>query len=178
MSSNRTARAQADRDRGVPPLLPKRSLSLSAPLISRLIREALDAGGEIWVTGSGQSMHPTVRHADFVLLSPMPRSVRRGDVILVPLGPGLMLHRVVRVDAVGVVTRGDARQLNDPPVTHGDVLARAVAVRRGAIVTPLVLTMRFGGVALLRFFFQEARRRARLMGGSLRRKATPSILQG
>ena len=178
MISDRASRANGVSDRGGPPMLPKRSLSLSAPLISRLIREAVDAGGEIWVTGSGQSMHPTVRNADFVLLSPMPRSVRQGDVILVPLGSGLMLHRVVRVDAVGVVTRGDARRMDDAPLAHGEVLARAVAVRRGAVVTPLVRTTRFGGVALLRFLFREATRRARLIRASVRRMVTPSILQG
>jgi hypothetical protein len=163
---------------GAPPRLPKRSLSLSAPLITQLIREALDAGGEIWVTGSGQSMRPTVRHADFVLLSPMPRSARRGDLILAPLGPGLMLHRVVRVDVAGVVTRGDARQTNDAPISHDEVLARAVAVRRDDVVTPLVLTTRFGSVALLRFLFREARRRARLIRRSVRSKFTASILPG
>ena len=178
MMSDRASRADATNDRGRTPRLPKSTLSLSAPLIRRLIREAVDAGGEIWVTGSGQSMHPTVRHADFVLLSPMPRSARRGDVILVPLGSGLMLHRVVRVDAVGVVTRGDARRIDDAPISRGEVLARAVAVRCGDIVTPLVLTTRFGAAALLRFLLREATRRARLIRASIRRKITPSILQG
>jgi hypothetical protein len=108
-------------------------------------------------------MHPTVRHADHVLLSPLPRPARRGDVVLVPLGPGLMLHRVVRADDAGVVTRGDARQVNDVPVSQDQILARAVAIRRRDVVTPLVLTTRFGARPLLRFLFRATRRRIRLL---------------
>ena len=119
-------------------------------------------------------MHPTVRHADFVLLSPLPRSARRGDIVLVPLGPGLMLHRVVRVDNAGVVTRGDARHVNDVPVSHDDILAQAVAVRRREVVTPLVLTRRFGLAALFRFFSRATRRRLRILRGRIRRLTSSS----
>lgn len=169
MSSERTSRTSGGTQRGASGAMPRRSLSLSAPEISRLIREAVQAGGEMWVTGSGQSMHPTVRHADFVLLSPLSRGPRRGDIVLVPLGPGLMLHRVARADRSGVVTRGDARQMNDVPVSHDQVLARAVAIRRRGVVTPLVLTTRFGVAPLLRFLSRATRRRLRLVRARVRR---------
>ena len=169
MSSERMARTSGGKQRSVTGSMPRRSLSLTAPQISRLIREAVHAGGEIWVTGSGQSMHPTVRHADFVLLSPLARRAKRGDVVLVPLGPGLMLHRVVHVDSAAVVTRGDARQVNDVPVSHDQILARAVAVRRRGVVTPLVATTRFGVAPLLRFFLRATRRRIRLLRARARR---------
>ena len=167
------SRPSGGKQRGTAGSMPRRSLSLSAPQISRLIREAVQAGGEIWVTGSGQSMHPTVRHADLVLLSPMPRSAKRGDVVLVPHGPGLMLHRVVRVDDAVVVTRGDAREMNDVPVAHNQILARGVAVRRRDVVTPLFLTTRFGVAPLLRFLFRATRRRFRLVRRKLRRLTHP-----
>ena len=142
--------------------LPKRSLSLAAPEIRRLVCDAVDAGGEIWVGASGQSMHATVRHSDQVLIAPIRRESRRGDIVLVPVGSGLMLHRVVRVSADAITTRGDARRANDVPVRRTDVLARAVAVRRGDEVTPLVPTLRFGLVPLFRFLRMEIGRRAGL----------------
>lgn len=178
MRSHRMTRTGRTGQRDALATLPKRSLSLSGPQMRRLIREALDAGGEIWVTGSGQSMQPTIQHADFVLLSPVPRGARPGDVVLVPLGPGLMLHRVVHVSAAGVTTRGDARQKNDAPTANCDVLARAVAVRRGAVVTPLFLTTRFGYTALLRFLLRDVGRRARLVRAAIRRTITKTSHSG
>src|SRR5215475_9594547 len=107
------------RRRVLGPVLQKRSLLLSAPDAARLIRDAVSVGGELWVRGSGWSMHPTIRHADPVLLAPLGAggAVRRGEIVLVPLGPRLMLHRVVDLQGDVVVTRGDARQRNDAPVS-------------------------------------------------------------
>ena len=151
------------------PVLEKRSVTLSAPDAARLIRDALGAGGELWVSGSGGSMHPTIRHADPVLLAPLARRVRRGQVVLVPLGPRLMLHRVVDVQGDVVLTRGDARQRNDAPVPRRDVFAHAVAVRRQTTVTTLVVTLRFGVAPLVRFLLKESYRRVRLVRAMLRR---------
>src|SRR4051812_7241980 len=150
-------------------VLGKRSLQLSAPEAAQLIRDAVRAGGELWVTGSGQSMHPTVRHADLVLVGPLQGRVRRGDVVLVPLGPRLMLHRVAHLDRDRVVTRGDARERNDAPVASSEIVARAIAVRRHQVVTALCLTTRFGSAALVRYLVDDARRRARRLRASLLR---------
>jgi hypothetical protein len=151
------------------PVLEKRSVTLSAPDAARLIRDALGAGGELWVSGSGGSMYPTIRDADPVLLAPLARRVRRGQVVLVPLGPRLMLHRVVDVQGDIVLTRGDARQRNDAPVPRRDVFARAVAVRRQTTITTLVVTLRFGVGPLVRFVLREGYRRARLGRAMLHR---------
>jgi hypothetical protein len=152
------------------PVLEKRSLQLSGPDAARLIRDAVAAGGEMWVSGAGGSMHPTIRHLDPVLVAPVARRVRRGEVVLVPLGSRLMLHRVVDVQGDIVLTRGDARQRNDAPVPREDVVARAVAVRHQRTVTTLVPTLRFGVAALVRFLLRESYRRARLLGATLRRR--------
>ena len=108
-------------------------------------------------------MHPTIRDADPVLLAPLSGRVHRGQVVLVPLGPRLMLHRVVDVQGDIVLTRGDARQRNDTPLSRQDVVARAIAVRRQRKVTTLVPTLRFGFAALVRFMLRESYRRARLL---------------
>ena len=141
----------------------RRSVRLSAPLAAQLIRDAIAGGGEIWARGSGQSMFPTIRHDDLVLLSPLRRSVRRGDIVLAPLGTGLMLHRVVEMNAGRVITRGDARAANDVPILASDVVARAVAVRHGNRVSALIPSARFGLAALFRFIMESTRRRARFV---------------
>lgn len=156
------------------PVLPKRSLRLSAPDAARLIRDAVRAGGELWVSGSGQSMHPAVRHADLVLVAPLRREARRGDIVLVPLGPRLMLHRVVGIEHDRVITRGDARDRNDRPVAQHEIVARAIAVRRDGAVTALGLTTRFGASALLRYLMGDAKRRARRLHATFRREVSRS----
>jgi hypothetical protein len=173
---NNVARGSAPRNPSVRtaekgPVLAKRSLQLSAPDAARLIQDAVGAGGELWVTGSGQSMHPTVRNADQVLIVPLDRPARRQDVVLVPYGPRLMLHRVVRVTRDTLQTRGDARPHNDPAVLIRDIVGRAVAVRRAERVTPLILTTRFGMFGLVRFLLWEANRRARLVRAAIRERA-------
>lgn len=142
---------------------PRRSVRLSAPLAAQLIRDTVAGGGEIWARGSGQSMFPTIRHDDLVLLSPLRRSVRRGDIVLVPLGRGLMLHRAVHVDVGRLITRGDARTADDVPVLASDVVARAVAVQHGNRVSALIPSARFGLPALFRFVIESSRRHARLI---------------
>lgn len=137
-----------------------RCLKLSGNVAVQLIRDAIGGGGEIWVKGSGQSMFPTIRNADPVLLSPLRRPPRRGDIVLVPLGPRLMLHRVVSVGDGRITTRGDARVASDLPIPVERVLARAVAVRRDASVSALVPTLRFGIGPLARYLLATARRHA------------------
>lgn len=151
--------------------LPKRSVLLSAPEASRLIRDVVQAGGELWVSGSGQSMHPTVRHADQVLIVRLDRPARRQDVVLVPYGPRLMLHRVVSIIGDTLHTRGDARSHDDPAVSSRDVVGRAIAVQRDERVTPLIMTSRFGMAGLVRFLLWEAKRRARLVRAAVRARS-------
>ncbi|HKW47452.1 MAG TPA: S24/S26 family peptidase [Gemmatimonadaceae bacterium] len=152
------------------PIFDKRSVQLSAPDAARLIRDAVAAGGEMWISGSGGSMHPTIRHADPVLVAPFTRHLRRGQVVLVPLGSRLMLHRVVDVQGDIVLTRGDARQRNDTPIGKQQLVARALAVRQESMVTALVLTLRFGLAPLVRFVLNGTYRRVRRLQAALRRE--------
>ena len=120
-------------------------------------------------------MHPTIRHADPVLVAPLARAVRRGQVVLVPFGPRLMLHRVVDVQGDIVLTRGDARHRNDAPISRSEVVALALAVRRTRTVMPLVVTLRFGVAPLVRFLLRETYRRVRLLGATLRRAESDNL---
>jgi len=140
---------------------PRRTLRLSGASAGRMIRDAIEAGGELWVSGAGQSMHPTIRDADLVLLVPVDRAVRRGDIVLFPLGARLVLHRVERLQGSAVLTKGDAREMCDPPIVVGNVLARAVAVRGSGPLTLLAPSLRFGARPLMEFLLRDVHRRAR-----------------
>lgn len=64
-------------------------------------------------------------------------ALRVAEVALVRHGEGLTAHRVVALDAAGVVTRGDAHRADDAPTRWDDVLATVVAVRVGPLRLPL-----------------------------------------
>lgn len=92
-----------------------------------------------WHRVAGRSMWPLgpplqagVRQVPAVQLS-------QGDVIVFIAGedPALWLHRVVRIEAEGVITRGDANGFDDPRVPFSAILGRVEALRLGAFVVPV-----------------------------------------
>lgn len=124
--------------------------------------ELLRSGLSVRIPARGASMAPFIRDGDEVLVEPLARPPRRGEVVLVRVAGGaVVLHRVLASRAGGVVTRGDAQEVPDAPVPAAEVLGRAVAVagrRRLHLQAPfgrLVL----GGLGL---------RRLRLAAGPLR----------
>jgi len=97
--------------------------------LAALAAALLAEGRPVSLGVRGGSMSPFIRNGQQVLLEPLRSPPRPGEVVL-RRAPGrrLVLHRVVRVSAGGVVTRGDAAPAEDPPAAPGDILARAVAV--------------------------------------------------
>ncbi len=81
----------------------------------------------------GASMHPFLPDGTPVLLRPRSgRTLRIGEIILVPWGNDVALHRVVRVRDGVVSTRGDGCPFEDPPVALAAVKGVAIhALRRG-----------------------------------------------
>ncbi len=90
------------------------------------VEEQLAQHGELYTTTSGDSMKPLFRtHGCTVKLVVPQRAIKRDDVVLWRSGGvKYLLHRVVRVtDDDMVITRGDNRRQDDPPVARGEILA-------------------------------------------------------
>ena len=86
------------------------------------------------VTYYGPSMNPTLRHPDLLEVVPYGSNpIRRGDVVyyLPPTGGAKVIHRVVRVTAKGICTRGDSNSTDDPYLLQlSDVIGRVTAAWR------------------------------------------------
>jgi hypothetical protein len=132
----------ADVASAVPRVLPPHRLT-------ELVRGVVRADGSVWMRVTGISMNPVVREGDAVLLEPLRRAPRRGDVVFVDAASGPLLHRVRHANSREVITRGDAATRDDPSVPPWACLAQAVAVRRGSVTIALTPTLRLGPVALL-----------------------------
>lgn len=87
------------------------------------------SGSFVWPM-RGQSMRPTLCEGDELLLVPLTQPPLEGDVVVVRLPRGWVVHRVVEVRGLAVLTRGDACIRPDPPVALSDVLYRVAAVTR------------------------------------------------
>jgi signal peptidase I len=76
----------------------------------------LAAGTTIEVDAEGGSMFPLIRNGDSVVVRPIDRKLRVGDVVLLVLDGRWILHRIVELTAVTVRTQGDNQAQADPPV--------------------------------------------------------------
>ena len=81
----------------------------------------------------GGSMRPFLPDGTAVMVHPLRgQAPRVGEIILVPRGNDVALHRVIRLEEGRVVTRGDACAAEDPPVPIPSIRGRAIhAVRKG-----------------------------------------------
>ncbi len=81
----------------------------------------------------GGSMRPFLPDGTPVMLRPLVgRPPRIGEIVLVPWGEDVALHRVVRIHDGTVTTRGDGCAFEDPPVPVHAVRGVAIhAIRRG-----------------------------------------------
>lgn len=94
-----------------------------------LLAELLRSGHRVHVTAHGNSMHPTIKHGERVIVAPLASTpVRRGDIVYLRRGDaGYVLHRVLRIFTDGrIQTRGDANWRLDDAVDPQAVLGRVL----------------------------------------------------
>ena len=140
--------------------------ALAAPVAAEL------ATGGYYMTVQGESMAPTYRLGDVLLVTPVePHDIRVGDIVVARF-PGttghdsLYVHRVVGTQADSFQLRGDNNATDDPLVVAPEQIAGA----------PLVaLTDGFGEAFT---FSQNVFGRASLVGLALFLVSWPSILRG
>ena len=94
----------------------------------------------------GQSMSPTIRDGEVVLVAPVrAEEVRRGDIVLYRASERrcVIAHRVVCVErgkgqARSFILRGDASVTCDAPIEASQILGRVAAVERDGRTIRLV----------------------------------------
>lgn len=93
------------------------------------------AGDMLEFNYNGPSMNPTFRAGDKLLVTPCGlRKIAVGDVVVFrPDGyEKTITHRVIRLDARGVVTRGDNNNRVDPYfLQQHEIMGRVTTARRG-----------------------------------------------
>jgi len=119
---------------------------LVAVLVSLVIGQALGQPVLLAYVESG-SMEPTIDEGDgFVAIpSAVATTPQEGDVVTFRAeeieGGGLTTHRIVDETPEGYITRGDANPFTDqdggePPVTEGDIVAKALQIGGYTVTIP------------------------------------------
>jgi signal peptidase I len=102
-----------------------------------VLTDLLDAGRQVRFNPSGTSMGPFIRQGDVVTVRPCSLSdLAFGDIVLFSAGREMYrVHRIVeRFQADGrslFVTRGDACQDTDSPISPEDILGKVSVVTKG-----------------------------------------------
>ena len=139
-----------------------------------------------WIAPRGASMRPLVGPDTWMQVEFGAAKVRRGDIVLFPIGELLVAHRVValreRAGQPIVIAKGDAEPFYDPPIQLGDVIGVVRALRQGRAGAPnsfgcagapaawIASVSRWHGRSA-----QFARRAATNLPDPLRRVALPAI---
>lgn len=127
-------------------------------MLVALMYDRLHDDGAFWLTVTGMSMYPTLRHEkDCVLVTSLTGDICVGDILLVACGRRCCyLHRVVRVVGEEFYIQGDALERCEGPFGLADVVGVAVQLRRAGR-TVLLSRKRGVAVALYRLRFRLPR---------------------
>ena len=97
-----------------------------------LAAETLRVTGSLQLRVFGGSMLPSVWPGDVLTIRQAAVSeIKPGELALYAHSGGFMVHRVARIMADGLITRGDAHRSDDPPAMSSQVLGKVAAIQRG-----------------------------------------------
>src|ERR1700730_1036446 len=96
-----------------------------------LAAELLGRGHRVRFRAEGESMHPTIRGGEAIMVEPVPAGgLKNGDIALYRAQRGVTAHRLVRIEGQRFIMRGDAPGSADEPVVQQQVLGKVVALER------------------------------------------------
>lgn len=103
------------------------------------VRNRLRSGETVVVTHKGAGMRPLLRDGDAVVVGPVDKPLRRGQVVLIAGRRRLRVERVRDLEDGRCVARGDVRALGRTVVPVTDIVGRAhYGIRPGGLHVPLL----------------------------------------
>lgn len=103
-----------------------------------VLKELLADGKQVSLAVTGSSMEPFLTGGrDQVLLVPVKRSLKKGDLVLFQRENGAyVLHRILRVTSEGCILIGDGQQETEGPIQRERILGVAeLALRNGESIS-------------------------------------------
>jgi hypothetical protein len=104
-------------------------LSISREEFAALAGEIVGQGKSFSFRAHGRSMTPFIADGDAIVVSPLERTARIGDVVLLKESDGgLIVHRIVGRRRGMILTRGDACAAVDSPADHVGIVGKVTGV--------------------------------------------------
>jgi hypothetical protein len=141
----------------------------SGELFSATVDSLIDAGLSVRFRARGNSMSPTIRDGEYLIVAPIDATqVAVGDVLFCDMRRGPIAHRVCAIErpsdrSLQFRLYGDASLDGDPPVAAGQLRGQVVGVERdGARVSLKVSSGSLGrAIFVLALHFRRSLRIAR-----------------
>ena len=106
-------------------LLPLAGIIGGVSYLPRFLTSMLDSEVPTAVVIS-RSMWPVLDRGDLILIKGATREeIEVGTILIFRHGAGITIHRVIRLDGDTIVTKGDANNKEDEPITFDDVVGRS-----------------------------------------------------
>jgi signal peptidase I len=104
-------------------------LSINQTDFISLAEEITGKGKSFTFRAMGGSMSPFIRDGDTILITPIQGKLRTGDIVLIKAEDGkVLLHRVVRKDKAGLITRGDSNMEIDGTFPESQIVGRVTKI--------------------------------------------------
>jgi signal peptidase len=86
------------------------------------------------------SMWPVLKRGDLILIKGIEskEEVKVGDIIVYKNPKGFTIHRVVEIKGDTLVTRGDANNVNDTPISYAEIIGELVTINNKPLRVPLL----------------------------------------
>ena len=95
------------------------------PELARLLAE----GKQVRFTPSGVSMRPFIEgDKDSVVLAPITKALRIGDIVLAKVETAYVLHRIVRIEGTEYVLQGDGNLTGEERCAREEIIGRVAAI--------------------------------------------------
>jgi hypothetical protein len=145
---------------------------------TQILADLLASGQTVRFTAPGHSMHPVIRHGDVLVVAPLDRSVRVGDILLYrDAGGRPVAHRLAGFaaegDSLSLVLKGDSAAAPDLPIRPAQLLGLVFELQRGnRWIDPYSVQIRLGRRLYAALSRIKSRLRLRLWRGSRPRHPT------
>jgi signal peptidase len=92
------------------------------------------------------SMWPVLKKGDMVLIKGINSKddIKIGDIVVYKNSRGFTIHRVTKMNEETVITKGDANNISDMPVSYEEIMGKTVNIGQKPLIIPLL-----GNVSIL-----------------------------
>lgn len=86
------------------------------------------------------SMWPALKKGDLIFIKGIEGKdeIKVGDIVVYKNSKGFTIHRVIEINENTILTRGDANNVNDSPVSYEEIIGKPLTIKNKPFRIPFV----------------------------------------